>query len=88
MDISKFESIMNDDDIGGIKLSETGCNAVNGLMIIQKYIPTRGVTGADHDVIFSVTSEEILSAGITEDDANELRMYNWMLDDDRLACFV
>ena len=66
------------------------CNVFLGLKIITKYCPKDGIEGAAHDVIFSVTISEILEAGITEEDAIELRKLNWMIGeyDEGLACFV
>lgn len=89
MQLHEFESIMKDDDIGGVKLSEPGCSVSKGLAIIQKYMPLHGISGAGHDVVYSVTARELVDAGITEDDAKELRMLNWMLQrGDDLASFV
>lgn len=84
----RFEEIMNDEVIGGCKLMEKGCNALKGLLIIQKYIPDAGVSGADHDIIYSVSCDELIKEGITEDDVVELRKLNWMIHDDYMACFV
>ena len=66
------------------------CNVFLGLKIITKYCPKDGIEGAAHDVIFSVTINKILEAGITEEDVIELRKLNWMLDEynEGLACFV
>jgi hypothetical protein len=90
MDIKRFLEIMNDDEAGGEKMfAEKGCNAVKGLLILQKYLPLSGIEGANHDVIYSVSVEKIVEAGITEEDAVELRAQNWMAEDDEvLACFV
>ena len=66
-----------------------GCNALAGLKIIAKYLPKRGVEGADHDVIYSVGVREIVEAGITEEDAEKLRELNWMVEQSEwLACYV
>jgi len=86
---ARFIQVMNDDDLGGQGLSEKGCNAIKGLLIVQKYLPDRGIEGANHDVIYSVGIEALVEAGITEADVVELRHQNWMLEDDTfLACFV
>ena len=90
MDRKRFLEIMNDDEIGGTKMfSETGCNATKGLLVLQKYLPLSGIEGANREVIYSVSVEKIVEAGITEEDAIELRAQNWMAEDDEvLACFV
>jgi len=66
------------------------CNVFLGLKIITKYRPKNGIEGAEHDKVFSVTIDQILEAGITEDDVVELRKLNWMIDETNtgLACFV
>jgi hypothetical protein len=60
MDIEEFEEIMNDEDEGGKLLSEKGCNAMKGLLMIRKYLPDAGIEGASHDVIFSVDASELV----------------------------
>jgi hypothetical protein len=64
-------------------------NAVLGLLLIRKYIPKAGIEGASHDIIYSVGIEELIEAGITEEDVIQLRNWNWMLYyEESLACFV
>ena len=63
-------------------------NALLGLNLIAKYFPNKGIGGADHDIIYSVSEDEIIAAGITEEDVIELRRMNWIIDQDYLACFV
>ncbi len=63
-------------------------NAILGLNIIRKYMPTKGIEGADHDIIYSVLVDEIIESGITEEDVRELRNLNWMIESHGLACFV
>ena len=88
MEIERFLEIMSSDGIV-TKLSEEGCNAMKGLTIIQKYIHDSGIAGAGHDVIWSVNVEELITAGITEEDTIELRAQNWMTEgDEYMACFV
>ena len=86
--IEEFEEIMRSDENGGKKLIEPGCNALKGLLIITKYLPKAGIRNAAHEIIYSVTLNELLLAGITREDALELRYQNWMVEDDVLACFV
>ena len=75
-----------------IKTNWTGDNALQGLLIIAKYIDQKKrdlICGAGHDIIYSVDVDEIIKAGITKEDAIELRKLNWMTQDDYyLACFV
>lgn len=83
----RFREIMEDEDV------DFNCdddNAFLGLAIIRKYLPKSGIEGADHDIIYSVDVDEIIEAGITEDDAIALNKLNWMIDEsgDGLACYV
>ena len=62
---------------------------MQGLLIIQKYTPNKGIEGADHDIIYSVDIDELIAAEITEEDAIKLRSLNWMVSDNSyMACFV
>ena len=85
---ARFEEIMESDNTNW-----DGDNAVQGLIIIAKYLPVKNnelLCGAEHDIIYSVDTKKILDAGLTEEDAIELRNLNWMIetDVDSLACFV
>lgn len=85
MNVEQLEAIFDDESIN---FDWEGDNAMQGLLIITKYLPNRGITGADHDVIYSASVEEIVDAGITEKDVRELRRLNWMVEYGGLACFV
>lgn len=88
MTTEKFEEIMGADNDS----SWDGDNALKGLLIISKYMSHDKhelIAGANHDIIYSVGVEEIVEAGITEDDTQALRDLNWMIQDgEYLACFV
>ena len=82
----EFETLM-DSDYDSKYIDDD--NAFVGLQIIRKYLPKSGIEGADHDVIYSASVEKLLEAGITKEDAIELRRLNWMIEDgEYLACFV
>lgn len=85
MDREEFETIMSEERPINF---DPGCDAVKGLLIIQKYLPLRGVEAAGHDIIYSAGVDEILEAGITKEDARRLSDFNWMIDEDSLATFV
>jgi hypothetical protein len=81
----KFIEIMKDD----MDCDWEGCNVFSGLKIITKYCPKRGIEGAEHDMIYSVSIEELIDAGIIEEDVIELKKLNWMVEEgEYLACFV
>lgn len=70
---------------------QTGdCKVFLGLEIIRKYLPKKGIAGANHDIIYSVYVSDIADAGITPKDAEELRNLGWMTDEENayLACYV
>lgn len=50
-----------------------------GLNIIAKYIPNPDIS-PEHDIIYVADADELVEAGLTEEDANELRKMNWMID--------
>lgn len=64
------------------------CTALLGLNLIAKYLPKRGIEGAIHDEIYACGVDELLEAGLTEEDAIQLRKMNWMIDESSLAKFV
>lgn len=85
MEREKFEEIMaGDSDLSAYEK----CNALLGLNLIAKYLPKSGIGAASHDIIYACGVDDLLAAGITEDDAIELRLMNWMISEDSLACFV
>ena len=84
-----FLTIMSDDKQGGSLISEAGCNALKGLLIVKKYMPEAGIEYAGRDVIGSVNIDKLIDAGITLEDVEMLRKQNWMVEDESyLACFV
>ena len=86
MNREQFEEIFDN-----TKSKWDGDNAFQGLLILRKYIKYHDVIcGAEHDEIYSVDVDEILEAGITEEDATDLAKLNWHIDSEChcLACFV
>lgn len=89
MNVEKFEEIFNDEKEGGSLLRDLNDdNAFIGLELIRKYMPKAGVEGAGHDVIYSVDIEDLIDAGITEEDVRYLNKINWTIEDGYLCCFV
>ena len=88
----KFLEIFNDED-NKIKRKWDGDNALQGLLILAKYIdPTKKdiICGADHDIIYGPEISDLVDGGITEEDVIKLKSLNWGLSDDNycLTCFV
>ena len=57
-----------------------------GLNIIAKYIPNLDIEPA-HDLIYSAHVDDVIDAGLTVEDALELRKIGWMIDDE-YDCFA
>ena len=88
MEREEFERIVGNEKFSTTFKDLKKDNALVGLNIIAKYLPTKGIEASEHDKIYSVYVDEILEAGITVEDAKYLRAINWMIDEDSLACFV
>ena len=89
MDRERLLGIMADENMPPDLMHEPGDNALKGLNLIAKYLPLKGISGANHDVIYSVGVEELIGAGLTEEDCLVLRRLNWMVEDEEyFACFV
>lgn len=84
----EFTSIIFDDISWEIP-SKTPCCVIAGLKIIEKYIPNkRLVGGTDHDMIYSVSVDDIINAGITQEDVVKLRNLGWNKENDYLCKYV
>lgn len=78
----EFIDILSDPN-DEIKVEWNGCNITQGLLIIQKYIPSKGIEGAGKDI------DDLVDAGITKEDSIKLRKLNWMVENyEYLACFT
>lgn len=87
MNSEQFTEIMSRDNPSFMNF--LGDNVLEGLLIIRKYCPAKTVLeAAEHDVIYSVDMDDLIKAGITEEDVIRLRNLNWMIDEHHLACFV
>jgi hypothetical protein len=71
----RFIEIMKDEDSPYVQHEMD--DTLLGLNLIAKYLPDKGVEAAEHDIIYSVSAETIITAGITEEDAKLLRSYHW-----------
>ena len=82
---ARFNELM--DGESGQAFEDAGCNALEGLKIINSILPNRGVEAASHDIIYSVSACDLIEAGILESQVLKLRELNWMCDGG-LSCFV
>lgn len=83
----RFLEIM-DSESSLSKMGEEGCNVMKGLKIIETYIPGSGIVRAENGIIWAVDIDELIDAGINEEDSIELREQNWMIEREYMACFV
>ena len=54
---------------------------LEGLNILAKYTKGTVLCGAEHDKIYSVDVDEVLEAGITDEELIRLRGLGFMIDD-------
>jgi hypothetical protein len=88
MTVEEFEKIMDDESIKTIIVDIEECSTFAGLKVITKYLPGAGISGADHDIVYSANVSDLIEAGITREDTIKLKELNWMIEDGYLACFV
>ena len=82
----KFTELMNI-DLGDSEEFENS-RIFKGLEIIRKYIPDADIEAAEHDIIYCCGIEDIVNAGITENDVKTLNAYGWHISEDALAHFA
>ncbi len=78
MEYDRFVEIMGkyDSDFDGSQ------GVFRGLILMAEYIPTINIDAAEHDKVYaSCEVEDLLKAGITEEDATILSGLGWMVDD-------
>jgi len=80
MNREEFIQIMHDDNIEHKKIN--GCKIFAGLKIITKYLPDEGIGAVGHDIVYSADIEELINAGITEEDVEELNKLDWMIEEE------
>lgn len=69
----------------------TGDNAFQGLTILSKYIDATKhdlIGCAEHDIIYGPAIDDLIKAGITEEDVEALASLNWHVDEGSFCCFV
>lgn len=92
MNAEDIKRLFSEDEFdGGIDRNWTGDNAVQGILIIMKYIDhmkTDIICGAGHDELFSVDIDGLVEKNITEADVKELVRLNWLVSEGYLSCFV
>jgi len=87
MTCEEFEKIIGNEDYDKI-MNNQGDSVLIGLNVIARYLPKSGVEAAEHDQIWACGVDELLEAGLTEEDAIVLSEQNWMIDEDSLSAFV
>jgi len=59
-----------------------------GLSIMREYIPEADIHASGHDVVYSVTVQELVDAGISKYDVLQLAALGWRIDFESMAHFV
>jgi len=87
MTTERLEEIFEEDH----KTEWTGDNAFQGLQIMAKYLDqtkTDLIQGASHDEIYGPSGDDLIAAGLTEEDAIKLATLNWSYNGEYFSCFV
>lgn len=75
-----FEELFNDESI---ETERSSTDDLDGLNLMAKYFPGKGIIGgADHDMIYGPTVNDLIEADITKDDVIQLVKWNWLLSED------
>jgi hypothetical protein len=82
--LERFEEIFDNTESDHKRQSKI----FKGLEIIRKYLPDADIEAAEHDIIYAADVDELIEAGITEDDVKELAKLTWHIDEDALAHFA
>ena len=89
MNRDKLIEIMGEESGDISAMQACKCVATEGLNILSKYTNKSVLTGANHDVIYSIDIDDAIEAGLTEAEAIRLRDINWMIEEESyFACFV
>jgi hypothetical protein len=86
-----YEEVVEVFEEEDLKTKWEGDNTIQGLKILEKYfnpLIDSLITGANHDVLYSVDVEEAIKRGLTKEDVYALARLNWMIEDDCFQCFV
>jgi len=66
-----------------------GDNTLEGLNILSKYTKQDVIAAAEHDIIYSADVDDVLEAGITDDELKRLRALGFMIEESSyFATFV
>ena len=84
--VEEFEAII-EADIDEL-CEDSKCVILKGLKIIEKYLPNSGVGAVAHEQLWACCVHELISAGVTIEDANKLSSLGWFIDEDSLSRFV
>lgn len=85
MTFEEFEKEMREDIPYSMMI---GRGIVSGLLILQKYDPNVDISAANHDVVYSSVSVDLISSAISVEDVQQLRRMGWCIDEDSIAYFL
>lgn len=64
-------------------------NVLLGLLLLSKYCKKKTIISADVDVVYSISLDDAIYAGIKDEDIIQLAKLNWTIDEfDGFACFI
>lgn len=82
-----YEIMENDCEITYDDLADD--EVLEGLKILEKYIDSRVIQGADHDIIYSEDIDVLIQNGLSKEDVIQLSRLGWHIDEgDCFAHFV
>lgn len=84
MTLERFEEIFDTTESDYTQNSKI----FKGLDIIRKWLPNADIEAAEHDIVYAADVDELIEAGITEDDVREIAKLAWHIDEGALTHFV
>ena len=85
MNLSKLIEIMKEDAPLNLKSKDS---ILEGLQILSKYSNNSTLKATEHEILYSISPQESIDNGITEEDVVQLKGLNWMLHEEAFACFT
>jgi hypothetical protein len=81
----RFDEIMKADHE---RLRDPRNDILTGLNIMAKYLPNEGIGAAEHDQVWAADVDQLLAAGITEEDLVMLSRLGWFEDADAMTHYA
>ncbi len=85
MELEQFEQIMEADYDYNDRIKD---GLIKGILLMRKFCHSADIEGADHDIIYSIDCQQLIDAGIVQEDVMRLRLMGWHIQDEYLCMFV